>query len=171
MYLEPAAVVAEIYRVLKPGGIVYAETPFMQQVHEGAWDFARFTELGHRWLWRQFDEIDRGVIGGPGLSLYWSARYFCRAVLRRRRLADLMSVPFFVLSAVDHLLPLTWKIEGATGVCFLGRRAAQSIAARRTRFLLSRSAFVRLVQHLYAQWRVQPPIKSGASRLACGSCS
>lgn len=125
--LEPAAVVAEIYRVLKPGGIVYAETPFMQQVHEGAYDFTRFTELGHRWLWRQFDEIDRGVIGGPGLSLYWTARYFCRAVLRQRRLADFMSVPFLVLSAVDHLLPLTWKIEGATGVCFLGRRAANPL--------------------------------------------
>ena len=125
--LEPAAVVAEIYRVLKPGGIVYAETPFMQQVHEGAYDFTRFTELGHRWLWRQFDEIDRGVIGGPGLSLYWSARYLCRAVLRKRRLADFMSAPFLVLSAVDHLLPLTSKIEGATGVCFLGRRAASPL--------------------------------------------
>src|SRR5690606_20509079 len=30
--LEPERVIAEILRVLKPDGVVYAETPFMQQV-------------------------------------------------------------------------------------------------------------------------------------------
>jgi SAM-dependent methyltransferase len=55
--LDPAIVVAEIHRVLKPSGIVYAETPFMQQVHERAYDFTRFTQSGHRWLFRQFSEI------------------------------------------------------------------------------------------------------------------
>lgn len=41
--LEPHRVVEEIYRVLRPSGLVYAETPFMQQVHERAFDFTRFT--------------------------------------------------------------------------------------------------------------------------------
>ena len=121
--LEPATVVAEVYRVLKPGGVVYAETPFMQQVHEGAYDFTRFTELGHRWLWRHFEAVDRNVIGGPGLSLYWSARYFSRAVFRNRRIADLISLPILSLSLIDHLLPLERKIDGANGVSFLGRKA------------------------------------------------
>jgi SAM-dependent methyltransferase len=125
--LEPAAVVAEIYRVLKPGGVVYAETSFMQQVHEGAYDFTRFTELGHRWLWRQFEEIHRGVIGGPGLSLYWSARYFWRAVLGRRRLADAISLPALAASLIDHLLPLERKIAGANGVFFLGRKVERPL--------------------------------------------
>ena len=49
--LEPGRVVAEIYRVLKPNGLVYAETPFLQHVHEGAYElFTRFTESGHRYL-------------------------------------------------------------------------------------------------------------------------
>ena len=48
--LDPPIVAAEIYRVLKPGGLVYADTPFMQQVHEGAYDFTRYTVSGHRWL-------------------------------------------------------------------------------------------------------------------------
>jgi SAM-dependent methyltransferase len=125
--LDPATVVAEIDRILKPGGIVYAETPFMQQVHEGAYDFTRFTELGHRWLWRHFEEIKRGVIGGPGLSLYWSWRYFCRAVLRHRRIADLISLPFLVFSAFDPFLPLHRKIEGANGVCFMGRKGGRPL--------------------------------------------
>ena len=39
--LEPATAVAELHRVLRPEGLVYAETPFMQQVHERAYDFSR----------------------------------------------------------------------------------------------------------------------------------
>ena len=55
--LDPPQVVREIHRVLRPDGIVYAETAFMQQVHEGAYDFTRYTESGHRWLFRDFELI------------------------------------------------------------------------------------------------------------------
>lgn len=41
--LDPHVVVAEIHRLLKQNGYVYAETPFMRQVHERAYDFSRFT--------------------------------------------------------------------------------------------------------------------------------
>lgn len=125
--LEPAIMAEEIFRVLKPGGVIYAEPPFLQQIHEGAYDFTHFTELGHRWLFRNFGELNRDVIGGPGLSLYWSARYFWRAVLRNRRLADIVSLPFLLFSACDHLLPLRHKVEGANGVCFLGRKSEKTI--------------------------------------------
>jgi ubiquinone/menaquinone biosynthesis C-methylase UbiE len=62
--LDPQAVVAEIRRVLRPGGLVYASTPFMQQVHEGPYDFTRFTESGHRYLFRHFT----GSIATPGYA-------------------------------------------------------------------------------------------------------
>ena len=62
--VDPYRSVSEIWRVLKPRGIVYAETPFMQQVHGGPYDFTRFTPLGHRRLFRQFEELDSGVILG-----------------------------------------------------------------------------------------------------------
>ncbi len=65
---DPTRCVSEIHRVLKPAGIVYAETPFMQQVHEGAYDYTRFTYLGHRRLFRDFVEIDSGVACGPGMA-------------------------------------------------------------------------------------------------------
>ena len=51
----------EIYRVLKSDGIVYIETPFMQQVHGGKYDFTRFTYLGHRRLFARFQEIESGI--------------------------------------------------------------------------------------------------------------
>ena len=52
--VAPERVVAEIARVLVDGGMVYAETPFLQPVHERAYDFTRYTRSGHRWLFRRF---------------------------------------------------------------------------------------------------------------------
>lgn len=115
-------------RVLKPGGIVYAETPFMQQVHEGAYDFTRFTELGHRWLFRDFDEIRRGALGGPGLSLYWAAKYFFRGVTRSKKVGAVLSLPFLLFAWFDRFIPVTHRIDGANGVYFLGRKSELALA-------------------------------------------
>jgi len=78
--LDPQAVVAEIHRVLRLGGLVYAGTPFMQQVHEGPYDFTRFTESGHRYLFRHFTLRDSGAAAGLGTQLLWSIVYFARGI-------------------------------------------------------------------------------------------
>jgi len=95
--LEPQTVVDEIYRTLKHGGYVYADTPFMQQVHEGAYDFTRFTLSGHRWLFRRFEQIDAGTVAGPGVALIFSIRYFVRALGFPDKIATLAALPFFWL--------------------------------------------------------------------------
>ena len=74
--VDPGRCVDEIYRVLKPRGLVYAETLFMQQVHMGRYDFTRFSHSGHRRLFRQFAELSSGPICGPGMALAWSYQYF-----------------------------------------------------------------------------------------------
>jgi SAM-dependent methyltransferase len=80
--LDPHKVVSEITRVLKLQGIVYAETPFMQQVHEGPYDFTRFTESGHRFLFRSYNLISSGYISGVGSALLWSLDFFFSGLLR-----------------------------------------------------------------------------------------
>lgn len=125
--INPEQVVSEISRVLKPGGLVYAETPFMQQVHEGAYDFTRFTEVGHRWLFRNFETISRGALGGPGLSLYWAAKYFLRGLTRSRRLGDVLSLPFALAALMDGMIREDHKIDGSNGAYFLGRLTGTSI--------------------------------------------
>ena len=119
--VNPEQVLSEISRVLKPGGLVYAETPFMQQVHEGAYDFTRFTEVGHRWLFRNFETISRGALGGPGLSLYWAAKYFLRGLTRSRWLGDLLSLPFALAALMDGMIREDHKIDGGNWACFLER--------------------------------------------------
>lgn len=126
--VDPKRVVSEIHRVLTPSGLVYSEVPFMQQVHEGAYDFTRYTHSGHRRLFRYFDEIHSGATGGPGMALAWSTRYFAMAFAARSRTArgalDLLaSLLTFWLKYLDPYLAATpGGLDAAAGTFFLGRR-------------------------------------------------
>jgi SAM-dependent methyltransferase len=81
--VDPYRCVQEMRRVLKPSGFVFAETPFMQPVHMGAHDFTRFTHLGHRRLFRYFDELRSGIAIGPGTSAGQILRYALAAMSDR----------------------------------------------------------------------------------------
>lgn len=64
-------VAAEMYRVLKPGGLVYAEVPFLQPGHMEHSDFRRFTLQGLETLFKQFTRVDSGVNGSGASVLLW----------------------------------------------------------------------------------------------------
>jgi SAM-dependent methyltransferase len=128
--LDPAALVAEIHRVLKPAGLVYADTPFMQQVHEQAYDFTRFTLSGHRWLFRRFEEIDAGAVGGAGKVLVWSIRYAALSLGLGTRAATLAALPFAWMRFVDRFARPGPKADAASGVYFFGRRSERSLSAK-----------------------------------------
>ncbi len=133
--LDPTRCVAELHRVLKPDGIVYAETPFMQQVHEGRYDFTRFTDLGHRRLFRWFSEIVSGAAGGPGMALAWSLRYFflsfATAGWQRELIGALTRLGSFFWKYFDPILirhPAAY--DAAAGYYFLGRKSDAPLSDR-----------------------------------------
>lgn len=131
--LDPTRVVSEIHRVLAEDGLVYSEIPFMQQVHGGRYDVTRFTLLGHRRLYRCFDEIRSGAQGGPGMALGWSLWYFMRALARGRGgravAAALARVLFFWLKYVDDLIvDRPAAIDAASGTFFMGRRRVDPVS-------------------------------------------
>jgi SAM-dependent methyltransferase len=128
--LEPEKVVAEIHRVLKPGGLVYADTPFMQQVHEGAYDFTRFTQSGHRWLFRRFEQIQSGTVGGPWVTLVWSIRYAIRSTGINTKLATILAVPFAWLRLFDGFAKGGKAADGASGIFFLGRKSDTTLTPK-----------------------------------------
>ena len=78
--IEPEKVVGEIHRVLAKDGVVYSEIPFMQQVHEGAFDITRFTLVGHIALFKRFEPLDFGGNKSSNVALAWSIRYFILAL-------------------------------------------------------------------------------------------
>lgn len=122
--VEPTKVVSEIYRVLKIGGIVYAETPFMQQVHEGAYDFTRFTVLGHRYLFKEFEMIRIGGNKGPELVLAWALRYFIWSLTRSRKIARLAGLSFgLLMRPFASLMSKASMYDASSGVFFLGRKS------------------------------------------------
>ena len=121
--LEPSIVVSEIHRVLRPEGIVYAETPFMQQVHMGAYDFQRFTKSGHRWLFRHFTEIESGVNGGVGLSLVWAVYYYLRALTRSNLWWQPIRILVGWLTRTDRFTDNGRNSDGACGIYFMGQRS------------------------------------------------
>lgn len=128
--LEPDTVAGEIARVLVDGGLVYADTPFMQQVHEGAYDFTRFSKSGHRWLFRGFEELAAGPVGGAGASLIWAIRYFVRALTGSGKVATAVSLAFFWLRFLDIVARVPESEDGACGLFFLGRKAHAPIGPK-----------------------------------------
>ncbi len=132
---DPSQCVEEIYRVLKNNGVVYASTPFMQQVHGGPYDFTRFTYLGHRRLFRKFEQIDAGISGGPGMSLSWAYKYFLLSFVKSKLGAHLVTI-------FAHFTSFFWKYfdfflrkhdrsyDAASGFYFIGRKSNQILADR-----------------------------------------
>ncbi|SHH85450.1 methyltransferase domain-containing protein [Cognatishimia maritima] len=125
--LSPHDVVEEIWRVLKPDGLVYAGTPFLQPVHERAYDFTRFTENGHRWLFRRFNLIESGVVAGPGTALFQILRYAAGALLGSRRWGSRLTAPFFWLRFIDLFSNRAHASDAASGVYFFGQKSQKTL--------------------------------------------
>ncbi|MEM9714958.1 MAG: methyltransferase domain-containing protein [Pseudomonadota bacterium] len=122
--VEPHVVVKEIHRVLKTDGWVYAETPFMQQVHEGAYDFTRFTVLGHRYLFREFKAEDFGGNKGAEVSFTWSVRYLIWAITRSQKVARLVGLAVGILvRPLKYVTSEASLFDSSSGVFFLGQKS------------------------------------------------
>ncbi len=63
----PNEAAAEMFRALRPGGQLFAATPFMQHFHAYPNHFQNFTLVGHRRLFERagFDVVSAGVCVGP----------------------------------------------------------------------------------------------------------
>lgn len=128
--VDPWRVSEEIYRVLKPGGAVFAETPFLQHVHEGPYDFTRFTESGHRYLFRRFEHVDSGVVGGLGTQLAWSLESFVRGLTRSLLAGKIARLLFYWLRFADGLMSERHSVDGASATYFLGVKSTRTVTPR-----------------------------------------
>lgn len=106
---DPSLVMNEIFRVLRPGGIVHLEVPFAQPFHKDPQDYWRWTLDGLRLFVRQhgFLEVRSGSHLGPTSAMnamfiaYWQSWFRNRYV---RKVVDVvlscLLFPFKYLDAV-----------------------------------------------------------------------
>lgn len=65
---EPKDVLQEMFRLLKPGGIMWLSAPLFYEEHETPYDFYRYTQFGFRYLLEQ--------AGFSILSINWLEGYY-----------------------------------------------------------------------------------------------
>jgi ubiquinone/menaquinone biosynthesis C-methylase UbiE len=128
--LDPPQVVSEIHRILRTDGLVYAETPFLQQVHGGPYDFTRYTCSGHRYLFRRFEEISAGPVAGPGTQALWSLDHLTRGLMRSELAGKLARALFLWLRYLDQIVSPRFALDNASAYYFLGRRTIRELTPR-----------------------------------------
>lgn len=131
--LYPEVVAGEIARVVRVGGLLYSELPFMQQVHEGAYDFTRYTLSGHRRLLNSFKPIESGMVAGPASALAWAIENFLISFFRSGRLRQIVKagsrIGLFWLKHIDRLLKDSPQaMDGACCTFFYGRRTETKVS-------------------------------------------
>ena len=102
--------------------------PFMQQVHEGAYDFTRFTLSGHRRLFNQFAELDAGLVAGPATALVWALENFVLAFSSRPTIRKVLKAGirfgFSWIKYFDYVLKDRHEaMDGASCTYFMGAKA------------------------------------------------
>jgi SAM-dependent methyltransferase len=132
---DPILCIAEMYRVLGPDGLIYSETPFMQQVHGGRYDFTRFTYRGHRSVFGNFEEIDSGMTAGPAMAFAWSYVYllqsFALGKISKLLLKLIGTFTIFPVKYLDYfLIKLPNSRDAASGFYFLGKKTSKKISIK-----------------------------------------
>jgi len=125
----PQKVMDEIFRILKPSGIVYVNVPFIFPFHADPYDFYRFSHKGIVILCEAFEHVDSGFNRGPAstmqhLSVHFLAMLFC---FNNRTIyginVDIFSWLLFWVKYLDKFLA---KYSMAhiihSGTYFLGRK-------------------------------------------------
>jgi SAM-dependent methyltransferase len=97
---DPAAHIAEIRRVLAPGGRLLCYIPFIQPFHASPYDFQRYTDVGLREQFHGFEVLSVRVGAGPTSGMLWVLQEWLAIVLS-----------FGSTRLYRVLLPLTWVLS------------------------------------------------------------
>jgi SAM-dependent methyltransferase len=124
---DPWKATRELMRILKPGGIIYIDVPFIQGYHLDPVDYWRFTIDGLRVLCEGFEELEAGPYIGPTCGMIWIVREWANSLTSNRILSNLLLIPVALATAplryLDYLLLGSGRSHHvASAVFFRGRK-------------------------------------------------
>jgi len=128
-----AGCISEMFRVLRPEGLIYSESAFMEPVVGGEYDLYRFTLRGHEYQFRQFERISSGISGGPAMATAWSIQYLLLSFTEnagiRAGIRIFCKCTLFWMKYLDLLLVRKrGAVDAAAGTFYMGRRPAEVVA-------------------------------------------
>jgi len=118
---EPETMLNEAYRLLKPGGAIVLQVPFMWWVHEAPHDYFRFTRYGLEHLFRKAGFVEVEIIANTGFWVMWVTKfnYQTRRLIRGPRLLRVgITAILWLVWIMDQItarwLDKYWKCEEET---------------------------------------------------------
>lgn len=123
---EPQLFLNEAHRILKPGGHMILQVPFMWHVHEAPYDFYRYTRYGLQYMFEKSGFVDIDVQPVTGFWVMWTLKfnYQAKRLVRGPRiarfLANLFLRPVWAINQpVALFMDRFWKSEGETAGYFV----------------------------------------------------
>lgn len=113
---EPALLLAEMCRVLRPGGVLLLTAPHIWELHEQPYDYYRYTSFGLRYLLEHAGfEVERiQPQGGFFVMIAQRSSYFAFRVLQKLRLRPLAIGSAFAINCLGMLCDALYSYEGDT---------------------------------------------------------
>ena len=124
---NPFQVMDEVYRVLKPGGIVLISVPFIQYLHASPHDYFRYTKYGIRSICSKFTEIESGASYTSTMgTLLQLISIVPHVYINNKIIKNLSSFIFSWLFSPILLLDLFFTKKNneilTGGICYLGKK-------------------------------------------------
>lgn len=122
----------EIFRVITPGGFVYATVPFMQAYHGNPDDYYRFSISGFKTYWSKFECVNSEVFGGPTSALICMIKEYTSILLSFNNktlysiLSQILILPLFPFKYIDLVLAKSPNAHNiAFSMAYLGRKVVK----------------------------------------------
>jgi SAM-dependent methyltransferase len=129
LVLDPLLAIQEMERVLRPGGVLFLETPFLQPHLDSPTDSTRLTLSALREALRGFREIEAGPSMGPSSTFAWVLREYLTTWISpgprwHNAVRFFLNFPIFPIRYLDLILNRREAAHYlAAAVYFLGEKS------------------------------------------------